>query len=46
MRTEREAMHVATGLGARDLADLDMGAYYAEACAWLVTALADPRTLR
>jgi tetratricopeptide (TPR) repeat protein len=37
--TEREVMRVAAALGARDLRDLDMGAYYAEACGWLVQAL-------
>ncbi|HYM43427.1 MAG TPA: hypothetical protein VET46_11765 [Steroidobacteraceae bacterium] len=37
--TEEDVMQVATGLGARDLRDLDMGAYYAEAAAWRVTAL-------
>ena len=39
VRTEREAMRVATALGARDLRDLGMGAYYAEAGGWLVTSL-------
>ncbi len=39
VRTEREVMRVAADLGARELRDLDMGAYYAEAGAWLVTAL-------
>jgi hypothetical protein len=39
VRTEREVMQVAAGLGARNLTDLDMGAYYAEACGWLVTSL-------
>ena len=34
-----EAREIAAALGARDLTDLDMGAYYAEATAWLVTAL-------
>jgi tetratricopeptide (TPR) repeat protein len=39
VRTEREVMRVAADLGARDLRDLDMGAYYAEAGGWLVTSL-------
>lgn len=39
VRTEREAMQLAAGLGARELRDLDMSAYYAEAGGWLVTAL-------
>ena len=39
VRTEREVMRIATDLGARNLSDLDMGAYYAEACAWAVQAL-------
>jgi hypothetical protein len=39
IRTEREVMRVAADLGARDLRDLDMGAYYAEAGGWMVTAL-------
>jgi hypothetical protein len=39
VRTENEAREIAAGLGARDLTDLDMGAFYAEATAWLVTAL-------
>ena len=39
VRTENEAREIAAALGARDLTDLDMGAYYAEATAWLVTAL-------
>ncbi|MGO9803562.1 MAG: hypothetical protein ACLPTM_08870 [Steroidobacteraceae bacterium] len=38
-RTEREVMRVAANLGGRELRDLDMGAYYAEAGGWLVTAL-------
>ncbi|MBV8147429.1 MAG: hypothetical protein JO184_20720 [Gammaproteobacteria bacterium] len=37
--TERRVMSVAEELGARDLRDLDMGAYYAEAGGWLTTAL-------
>jgi hypothetical protein len=36
--TELEAMRIATGLGALDPANVDMGARYAEACAWLVEA--------
>ncbi len=39
IRTEGEVMRVATDLGAHELRDLDMGAYYAEAAAWMVTAL-------
>ncbi len=39
VRTEREVMRIATDLGARNLSDLDMGAYYAEACAWAVQGL-------
>ncbi|HYL03189.1 MAG TPA: hypothetical protein VEU54_07195 [Steroidobacteraceae bacterium] len=39
VRTEREVMRVAADLGGRDLRDLDMGAYYAEAGGWLVTSL-------
>jgi hypothetical protein len=39
MRTEREAMGIAAQLGARDLRDLDMSAYYAEAGGWLATSL-------
>ena len=39
VRTEREAMRIATDLGARDLSNLDMGAYYAEGGAWTVQAL-------
>ncbi len=38
VRSEREAMGIAAGLGARE-GDLAMGAYYAEAGAWLVQAL-------
>lgn len=37
--TEREVMRVAADLGARDLRDLDMGAYYSEAGGWMVTTL-------
>jgi hypothetical protein len=39
VRTEREVMRIATELGARNLSDLDMAAYYAEAGAWAVQAL-------
>jgi tetratricopeptide (TPR) repeat protein len=39
VRTEREVRQVAADLGARDLRDLDMGAYYAEAGGWMATAL-------
>jgi tetratricopeptide (TPR) repeat protein len=39
VRTERQAMRFATDLGARNLSNLDMGAYYAEAGAWLAGAL-------
>jgi conflict system STAND superfamily ATPase len=39
VRTEEEARRIATSLGARDLTDLDMGAYYAEASAWEVQSL-------
>lgn len=39
VRTEQEAMQLAADAGARDLRDLDMGAYYAEAGGWLGTAL-------
>ncbi|HMI37795.1 MAG TPA: hypothetical protein VK505_09255 [Steroidobacteraceae bacterium] len=39
IRTEEQAMQLATGLGARDLSNLEMGAYYVEAGAWLVPAL-------
>ena len=38
-QTERDVMRIADGLGARELRDLDMGAYYAEAGGWLVTTL-------
>ena len=40
IRTARQAMLLATELGARDLSNIDMGADYAEAGAWLVSALA------
>jgi len=39
IRTERAVMAAAADLGARDLKDLDMGAYYAESCGWMVTGL-------
>jgi tetratricopeptide (TPR) repeat protein len=39
VRTEQQAIQLATKLGARDLSNLDMGALYAEAAAWLVNAL-------
>jgi hypothetical protein len=39
VRSAREAQRIATELGARDLSNIDMGAYYAEAGAWLVGAL-------
>jgi tetratricopeptide (TPR) repeat protein len=39
--TEQKSMRFASALGARDLADLDMGAYYAESAGWMVTALAN-----
>jgi hypothetical protein len=39
VRTEEEARHIAAALGARDLTDLDMGAYYADASAWEVQSL-------
>ncbi|HET7755892.1 MAG TPA: hypothetical protein VFK87_01420 [Steroidobacteraceae bacterium] len=38
-RTERDVMRVAADLGGRELRDLDMGAYYAEAGGWMVTVL-------
>ena len=38
---EQKAMRLASGLGARDLSDPYMSAYYVEACAWMVVALAD-----
>jgi hypothetical protein len=37
--TEREVMRIAANLGAHELRDLDMGAYYAEAGSWMVSAL-------
>jgi hypothetical protein len=39
MRTDREAMRIATDLGARNLSNIDMSAYYAEAGAWTAQAL-------
>ena len=39
VRTEEEVRRIAANLGARDLTDPDMGAYYAEADAWEVEAL-------
>jgi tetratricopeptide (TPR) repeat protein len=39
VRTEREVMQMAADLGARDLRDLDMGAYYAEAGGWMASSL-------
>ena len=36
--TELEAMRIAAGLGALEPANVDIGAHYAEACAWLVEA--------
>jgi hypothetical protein len=39
VRAEREAQSIASALGGRDLSDLSMGAYYAEAGGWLVTGL-------
>jgi tetratricopeptide (TPR) repeat protein len=39
--TEQKSLRFATALGARDLTDLDMGAYYAESAAWMVSALAN-----
>ena len=36
---ERKAMSIAAGLGARDMSNLEMSAWYAEGGAWLVTAL-------
>jgi hypothetical protein len=37
--TEQKSIRFAAALGARDLTDLDMGAYYAESAAWMVEAL-------
>jgi tetratricopeptide (TPR) repeat protein len=39
VRTEQLAMRLATDLGAHDLSNLEMGANYADAGAWLVAAL-------
>jgi len=39
IRTEREVMRIAAQSGALDLSNVDMGAYYAEAGGWMVTAL-------
>jgi hypothetical protein len=39
IRTEEQAMRLATDLGARDLSNLEMGAYYVEGGAWRVGAL-------
>ncbi|GAC1667079.1 MAG: hypothetical protein NVS9B2_08070 [Steroidobacteraceae bacterium] len=39
VRTGQKAMQLAADLGARDLSNIDMGADYAEAGAWLVSAL-------
>jgi hypothetical protein len=39
LRTEGEVQRIAAALGARDLRDLDMSAYYAEAGAWMAVAL-------
>jgi conflict system STAND superfamily ATPase len=41
IRTEDEVRKIAADLGARDLTNLDMGAYYAEASGWLVEALTE-----
>ena len=41
IRTEEEARKIAADLGARDLTNLDMGAYYAEASGWLVESLVE-----
>jgi hypothetical protein len=39
VRTEREAQRIAADMGATNLSNLDMGAWYAEGAAWLVQAL-------
>ena len=39
--TARQAMRLAADLGARDLSNIDMAADYAEAGAWMVSALAN-----
>ncbi len=41
IRTEQKAMQFAAGLGARDLSDVYMAAYYVEGCAWRVSGLAN-----
>jgi Novel STAND NTPase 1 len=41
VRVLRQAMQIAVDLGARDLSNLDMSADYAEAGAWLMSALAN-----
>jgi hypothetical protein len=41
VHTAEQAMRLATDLGARDLSNIDMAADYAEAGAWLVSALAN-----
>ena len=41
VRYEGQAMRLAATLGARDLSDLSMGAYYAEAGAWMVNGLSN-----
>jgi hypothetical protein len=40
VRTEREAQRMAADLGATNLSNLDMGAWYAEAAAWMINGLA------
>jgi hypothetical protein len=39
VRSEREAQRLAADMGATNLTNLDMGAWYAEGAAWLVAAL-------
>jgi hypothetical protein len=41
IRTEQKAMRLAADLGARNVSDISMSAYYVEACGWLITALSD-----
>ena len=41
IRTEQKAMRLAAALGALNLSDISMSAYYVEACGWLVSALSD-----